>query len=118
MLSDPSWQRYGHNLYFKEVDGQKVGVVCATLNHPFSQYALNKAEFERPLKAVGAGKIDAAWVVAARSNDTGQYEYMGAVEAGHLWETVLKNRPARDGRYGGFWILERFDLVNDDDAPF
>jgi hypothetical protein len=118
VLKDPSWRRLGHNLYFKEVDGKKVGVIAATPARQDYQCLLNRKEFERPLKALTDGRLDAAYVIVAKSNGTGQYEYLGAVEIRRLWETVLKDRPPQYGRYGEFWILDLHELVDDDDLPF
>jgi hypothetical protein len=118
VFTDPGWQRYGHNLYFKEVDGKKVGIVGATMSSRDAQYLLNKKEFDRPLNALAAGKIDAAWVVGAGSNGTGQYKYRGGVEIRQFWETVLKDRSTNHGRYGDFWIVEWHELEDEDSRPF
>jgi hypothetical protein len=78
-------------------------------------FLLNKGEFERVRTGLRNGKVDLAFVVAAKIIGDGRPpEYQGA---DHI-ETVAANladRPTISGRYGEFWALQLGDI--DADAP-
>ena len=110
------WRQRAKHVYRGEHDGKKIGVVVATMSPKFDRYALNKNELELLLGYLRSGKIDVAFVVAARLNGFGPeaYEYQGAGDA----ETVakrLKGVVAIQGRYGEFYALYLFE-IDDDDA--
>ena len=116
IFSDPRLHQIGQRLWYGEIDGKKYGVVLATWNENFGNYALNCGEYNRTIEARHRNKIDEDFVVAAMKNGAGLLEYRGAVEAEKL-QPRLAEKPIRKGRYGDFWTLEPFDL-EDEDAPF
>jgi len=98
MFSDPGWQRVGRYLYFKEIDGQKVGVVLATMSPRWDDFALNKGEYERVLNGKREGRLDQTYMVAAKI-DGAKFEYVGAMEAEELLPK-LKDLPVITGPTG------------------
>ena len=116
IFTDPQWKQIGRRLWYAEIDGKKYGVVAATWNPQFGNYALNCGEMNRTVEAEHRNKIDEAFVVAAMTNGSGLLKYRGAVEAEKLLPR-LAEKPVRDGKFGKFWTLEPFDL-EDEDAPF
>ena len=116
IFGDRRWQRIGQRLYYAEIDDKKYGVVLATWNPNFCNYALNCGEMQRVEEAKRAGKIDEAHVVAAMKNGTGRLEVRGRIEAEKL-RPRLAEKPVRRGTFGDFWTLEPFDF-GDKDPPF
>ena len=101
---DPRWHKKGRHRYLSEFKGKKIGVVLATMAPGFDSYALNKNDYDSLLEARSSGKIDQAFIVAARQSGPNQFEYRSAVEAEKL-QAVLTGMPRRGGRFGDFWTL-------------
>jgi hypothetical protein len=103
----------GRYLYYADIDGTAVGVVLATYNEDFANYALNRTELERLLKGKASGKISAAYVVMAKLQGQSR-TVVGIADAEKLY-AKLQSIPARTGPYGEFWAAESF---SDEEEPF
>ena len=102
-----------HHLYYADIEGTAVGVVLATYNANFANYALNRDELERLLKGKASGTIREAYVVMAKLQ--GQTRIViGIADAEKLY-AKLKNVATRSGPYGEFWAMESF---SDEEEPF
>jgi len=104
------------SLYHAIIDGVKIGVVEATLNRGYVEYALNLAAEERLLKAKRKGKIDEAYTVLVRTDPS-----KGSTYCGHR-DTEELNRQyqplglqVRSGRLGPFITLPAHLTASDDD---
>jgi hypothetical protein len=87
------------------VDGQRIGVVLATFNSSFGNFALNKGEFDDLLAAKRDGRLDAAFVVATKNNGSSNpLIYCDEIDATEL-ESRLKSISPREGAYGDFYAL-------------
>jgi hypothetical protein len=93
-------------LYHATIDAIAVGVILATMFNPnYSEFALNKAEFQRLLDALGAGTLGEAWAVSVRPDeDSKTHVYEECVEGRWLWKR-LENVQTKMGRLGEFWSL-------------
>jgi hypothetical protein len=62
--SDSRFRRMlnGRHLYYADIEGAAVGVVLATFNTDFNNYALNCEEMKRLLDGKASDKISAAYV--------------------------------------------------------
>jgi hypothetical protein len=100
-------------LYHATIDAIVIGVILATMTNPnFSDFLLNKAEFQRLLKALDAGTLGEAWAVSVRPDeDSKAHVYEECVEARWLWKR-LENVPTKMGKLGEFWSLS--SLSGDD----
>jgi hypothetical protein len=88
------------------VDGVKVGVVLATMTPPYTTFALNKPDFERLIGSKHAGKVDRAFVVAARGSGPTSRTYCSWREAEELSAQLREyGVTSREGRYGEFYTL-------------
>ena len=113
MFADGRWRRIRERIYFGEFDGQKVGVVLATMYPNRDAYALNCAEHERVRSAKLTGKVDVAFVVAAKFDS---FEKPPKYMCGNFIEAVNTSGLRRmAGRNGDFWLLQLDDI--DPDAP-
>jgi hypothetical protein len=114
MFADPRpWKQFGKYIYHNKVE--KIGVTLATRapNHP--GHAQHKGELLRMLAAKRDGKINEAYVVAARLNGSSPPTYVCADDAEVVY-AKLANRPTLEGKHGSFWVLQEYDI--DYDAPF
>jgi hypothetical protein len=100
---DASWNKIAERLYHNA--DHKIGAVLATHNPRYDNYALNCGEFDRLVKALGAGKIDAALVVAVKRDGAGRWVVQAGADAVALKTRVLDKRQAIGGAYGAFWAL-------------
>jgi hypothetical protein len=120
IFDDPSCHQIDTRLFFREVDvvdgGKRQGVVLATWNETYGNFALNCGEMERLLTGKRDGKLDEAYVVAAQKNSTGRYEHLSHVLAEEL-SARLSSKPTVTGKFGSFWSLKPSEL-NIDDMPF
>ena len=92
LFDDPRWRRLsGAKLYFREIDGIRIGAVLATYLQRYNNFALHCPEVERVRHGKAAGKID-------QTNGTGQYEHRGYAEADALYEK-LRHRPTINGSF-------------------
>ena len=95
-VADANWLRY------KTIDGVVIGVLLATWNANFGNYAANKRELRRLLDASDAGKIGKAYVQTSKYDSKLEDEEI--VEARWLWERLQDVKP-REGQLGQFWSL-------------
>jgi hypothetical protein len=70
IFRDPRFREIRKNCWFGSIDGARIGVVLATRNPEYNNFAVNKPELERLLAAKRDGKIDEAHVVTANVNGT------------------------------------------------
>lgn len=109
------WQRLGQHLYRGEHEGKKIGTVVATISPKFDRYALNKPETQLLLRYLRTGKFDVAFVIAAKLNGFAyEYDYQDAGEAEAVAKRLERVIPLQ-GRYGEFWALYLYQIVDDDD---
>lgn len=113
MFSDPRFHLIGRNRYGGKIDGSRIGSVLATRSPPYDQFALNRGDNENLLAAKRGGKIDQAFIVAAKLNGVGPPEYCAAVEA-EEFQPVLAGKPTRPGRFGDFWTLYLSEFSDDE----
>ena len=104
MFSDGRFTRYGLHRYFAETGGRKVGIVLATMNSGYDSYALNKSEFDRLVSAKRDGRLDDAFVVAAKTAGSKVPSFCDQIDAEELVGKLAGELP-RSGRYGDFFIL-------------
>jgi hypothetical protein len=116
IFADTSFTKYGPRKYLAEIDGRRIGVLLATKNSGFDTFALNKAEFDHLLAAKLAGRIDEAFVVAAKINGSTPPSYCGEIDA-ELLEGSLKRFTPRIGSLGDFYVLQDYNFALTD-APF
>jgi hypothetical protein len=103
MFEDGRFKRYGLRKYFSEIDGKKIGVVLATKSNGYDTCALNKTEFDDALRAKHEGRIDEAYIVAAKAAN-GAMTYWDQIDAEQL-SAKLVNMTMKAGRYGDFFVL-------------
>ena len=103
IFTSPEFQQVNPTRFKGKLDGVKVGVVIATLNSSYNNYAINETDLVGAIKAKHDGKINEAYVVYARRVD-GTRVYVDAVPAEDLHEK-LKNVAPIVGRFGKFWAL-------------
>jgi hypothetical protein len=113
MFTDERWKLIHERIYYGEIDGQKNGVVLATQPPNRDKYAWNCDERERVLNARLTGKIDLAFVVAAKLNG---FRKPPEYQCGNFIEAVSTTSLRKiAGRYGDLWLLQLGDI--DPDAP-
>ena len=118
IFSDPRFTEFRRNCFRGEVNGQKIGVVLATQNPTYTNFALNDGDFTRLLEAGDAGRVDEPWVVFARVNGANR-TFRSATRARELREEIQRyGLEARPGRFGPFIVLPAGLAPPDDDAPF
>ena len=118
IFSDPRFTEFRRNCFRGEVNGQKIGVVLATQNPTYTNFALNDGDFTRLLEAGDAGRVDEPWVVFARVNGANR-TVRSATRARELREEIQRyGLEARPGRFGPFIVLPAGLAPPDDDAPF
>jgi hypothetical protein len=105
----PLWRQTSRYRFRANIDGARVGVVIAARTWRFDNHALNKSDFDRLLEAKSGGKIDFAFVVAARVSKDNVYTYVGYRNAEELHQD-LKDVAPRTSEFGFFWVL-RPDLT-------
>lgn len=113
--SDSRFRRMlnGRHLYHANIEGAAVGVVLATFNADFNNYALNKKELvERLLKGKASGTIRAAYVANTKLQSRTVVE---VADAEKLYTNKLQHMPCRNGPYGEFWTASIF---TDEEEPF
>jgi hypothetical protein len=117
IFTDPCFIRISRYLKFIAIDGAKIGVVIATLNPRFFEYALNKGEEERLLTSKRNGKVSEAYTVFARVDELYQHTFSGYRDAEELHQQILAMglRP-RNGIHGEFYTLPSILTMSDDDV--
>jgi hypothetical protein len=109
-----AWHKVAARLY--EHTDRKIGVVLATFNPRYENYALNCGENERVLKAKSAGKIDVALVVAVQRDELGRWVVQGVADAVELKLRVLDNRQVITGAFGSFWALILAEITGEEET--
>jgi hypothetical protein len=104
MLTDSRFRKAGQFRWLGEVDGEQVGVALATMNVGFNSFALNKADLERTRDFKANGKLNHAFAVAARV-DGSRLTYCGCMPVEDAC-AKLAMREIRQGRFGGFYVLD------------
>ena len=89
IFSDPRFTEFRRNCFRGEVNGQKIGVVLATQNPTYTNFALNDGDFTRLLEAGDAGRVDEPWVVFARVNGANR-TFRSATRARELREEIQR----------------------------
>jgi hypothetical protein len=116
IFTDPGWRQVGRYKYFREFDGMKNGVVLATMSPQYDRFALNTPETKDLLAGKRNNKVDQAFIVAAKGNGAGKFEFYAGVDAEEFHKTVLATLVPRSGPFGDFWTIAPYDF--DPDAPF
>ena len=117
MFADDRFTRHGRFRYSATIDGTKIGVVLATKNQGFDNFAINKADLDRLIAATGDGRLDAAFVVAAKVNGSSM-DFVDQIAAAVLADQLRSETP-RVGRYGEFYLLpSRLAFPAPADEPF
>ena len=118
IFNDPQWRQIDTRKYFAEINGKRKGVVLATWNDMYGNFALNCVEMESLIAAKRRSKLDEVYVVAAQKNGTGRNEYRSHVLAEEL-SAQLDSKPKITGKFGSFWSLKPSELnIDIDDIPF
>jgi hypothetical protein len=110
MFTDDRFKRLRERIYFAEIDGEKVGVVLATLSPNRDAYALNCSERERVLRAKVENRIHLAFVVAVKLTSFSkppEFQTANHIEAVDV--TGLRKLERRDGS-GEFFLLQLDDI--------
>jgi hypothetical protein len=114
MFTDPRFRKFDKWCWYGEVEGKKVGVVLATINPGYDNFALNKNDTDRLLAAKRDGQLDEAFLVGASVDASNTPTYCDSKDAETFYEEELKKLRPRPGRYGEFWMLTQFT----DNRPF
>ena len=101
------WKHVDRYVYLNST--ARIAVVLATKAPNRDNHALNKAELLRVIAGKRDGKIDEAYVVAARINVDGSKTYVCAGIAGEVFARI-EHRPTISGMYGEFWVLQEYDI--------
>jgi hypothetical protein len=118
MFTDRRIRRISRYRHYGEIDGVKIAVVLATKNPSFDNWALNKPDFDRGISGKRDGRVDEAYVVAAKVNGVGVPKYCDQIEAEELL-LKLANEEPRIGRYGEFYVIgSHVWSPSCDDEPF
>jgi hypothetical protein len=118
IFTDSRFRRLGRFLRFGKIDDVKIGVVLATKNPRFDNWTLNKPDNDRLIAGIREGKIDEAWVVAAKVNGTSMPVYCDQIEAEELHRRLANEEP-RIGVFGEFYVIPpHVWSPNCDDEPF
>jgi hypothetical protein len=118
IFTDSLWQRLSRYRHYGEIDGVKIGVVLATKNPRFDNWALNQTDFYRVIAGLRDGRIDEAYVVAAKVNSVGVPRYCDQIEAEELHRKLANEEP-RIGAYGAFYVIGAHVWdPNCEDEPF
>jgi hypothetical protein len=119
IFTDSRYRRIGRFRYFGEIDGIKIGVVLTTKNQSFDNWALNKPDLDRGIAGKRDGRIDAVFVVAAKTNGGVSIPgYVDHIDAEKLAAQLIPEM-LRVGRFGEFYVLgSNLDFPHDPDEAF
>ena len=104
MFRGPLFRQTSRYRYRAKIDGTKVGVVVAARTWRFDNHALGTSDFDRLLEYKSDGKIDFAFVVAARISKDNLHTYVGHRDAEELHQ-LLKEVAPLESEFGRFWLL-------------
>jgi hypothetical protein len=113
MFTDPRFVQIAAFLWLGTIDGVKIGVLIATLNSGYLEYALNLAQEQRLLKAKAKGKIAEAYTAFIRMNGWRYCGHREAEEFHRQWTQMGLQQ--RDGKLGSFVTLPSSLTESDDD---
>jgi hypothetical protein len=118
IFTDPNFELFERNCYFNEA--AKIGVVVASRNSNYPDFALNEPAFTRLLAALENGRANEAWVVFARDDDGYKRTFRGAKPATELRDQIkaIGLEPRESKKFGDFYVLPRTLGPDDGDAPF
>jgi hypothetical protein len=105
----PLWRQTSGRRYRAKIDGAKVGVVIAARSWRYDNHSLWKKDYDHLLEYKSSGKIDFAFVVAARVSKENAHTYVSHRDANELHEDLKEVAP-RVSEFGQFWLL-RPDLT-------
>jgi hypothetical protein len=105
----PPWRQTSRHRYRAKIDGAKAGAVIAARSWRYDNHSLWKSDYDLLLEYKSSGKIDAAFVVAARVSKENVYTYVSHRDAEELYQD-LKDVAPRTSEFGQFWLL-RPDLT-------
>jgi hypothetical protein len=118
VFSGPGFNEFRRYCFNGKANEKTIGVVLATQNSTYLNFALNEGDFTRLLEAEDGGRVDEAWVVFARV-DVNKRAFKSAIPARELRELIQRcGLEARPGRYGPFIVLPAGLAPPDDNAPF
>jgi hypothetical protein len=103
LFEDHRFERFGNRKFFGEIESHKIGVVLATKDDRYGNCALNKKELDGVRRAKREGKLQEAYVVAAKKNGGGM-TFLGQIDADEL-ESKLVNVKTKSGAFGEFFVL-------------
>jgi hypothetical protein len=118
IFSDPNFKHFRRNCFWNEA--AKIGVVLATQNSKYPDFAMNEPDFTRLVAAKDDGRANEAWVVFVRDEDGGHKRtYRGARPATELRDQIkTMGLEPRDGQFGQFFVLPGVLRPDSDDDPF
>jgi hypothetical protein len=108
IFSDPRFRQTSRNRWRIDLDGTRAGIVVAWRTWRFENHALNQNDMNRLRDFMRDGKLDAAFVVAARiapRASTAQV-YVSYRDAQELHD-MLKSILPLDAGFGPFWLLRQ-----------
>jgi len=105
MQTDPRFRQFKKFRWYGEVDSERIGVVVANKGALYTNYALNKGDFDGLLAAKRSGKIDLAFVVAV---DRGSFVAHRDAEE---YAERLRDLTPRNGQFGEFWTLTEYEIT-------
>jgi hypothetical protein len=118
IFTDSRFRQIRRNCLVGDVDGATVGVVLATRNPDYDNFALNKPDAERLLDGKRKGRVDQAYIVAAHISGV-KRTYSGSMPAEEVWHKIeVSGLQPRTGRFGEFFVLPPGFIPDDEDAPF
>jgi hypothetical protein len=115
---DSRFRFFGVYCGYGEVDGINVGIVYATINPGYNTLALNKHSIERLRDAKRTGKVDVAFVGAARISGSTR-SYCGHMTVEEAWAKIEHfGLEPRMGKFGEFYILPLGFFPATEDEPY
>jgi hypothetical protein len=105
----PPWRQTSRHRYRAKIADARVGSVIAARSWRYDNHSLWKSDYDLLLEYKSSGKIDFAFVVAARFSKENVYTYIGHRDAEELHQD-LKDVAPRVSEFGLFWVL-RPDLT-------
>jgi hypothetical protein len=110
IFTDNRFLKTGRRRWQAQIDDKWAGIVVAWKPPEYSNYGLNKLDFDRLLEKRADGSLDAAFVVLATLKDS-KARYIAHHDA-DVVRDALKEFPPRDGPYGHFWALPEIFVVS------
>ena len=86
------------------IDGVVYGAIVSPYSAQYDNTTLSKADFDGLTAALKDGRIHHGFVIQARRNSSGTYEFLHAMETTKL-ATMLSHMRLLNGSSGEFWVL-------------